>query len=171
MSAVPESCKECQTLGTAWGCKNGDMPCPWIKEPDTHRKEPVMNETRAHIGVIKQLKTPGRAPGAPSVAEDDYFKKRDAELAAASKKPKKISVHLPEFGGKKYTIVYSDQGIFDHVHDQNKMVVMISLIQHGQDVDIEKITTLGFKGDMVRGVYVKIQGTNIVFPKRLFHLM
>ena len=131
-----------------------------------------MNVTKAHIGIVKELKNPGRAPGSPSLAEDQYFQQKEAEMREAqAKKPKMISVHLPEFGGKKYTIVYNDEGNFDHVHDQNKKIVMISLTQHGQDVDVEKVTTIGFTGNMVRGVYVRIKDTNIVFPKRLFHLV
>ena len=131
-----------------------------------------MNATKAHVGIVKELKNSGRAPGTPSLAEDQYFQQKEAEAKKlAAPKPKTISVHLPEFGGKKYTVVYNGEGNFDHVHDQDKKVVMISLIQHGQDVGVEHVDTIGFTGGMVRGVYLRIKDTNIVLPKRLFHLL
>ena len=130
-----------------------------------------MNVTKAHIGIVKELKNSGRAPGSPSIAEDQYFQKKEAELREAQAKPKMISVRLPEFGDKKYTIVYNGEGNFDHVHDQNKKVVMIILIQHGQDVGVENVDTMVPNSGIVHGVYVRIKDTNIVFPKRLFHLL
>jgi len=32
--AKPKSCEECEYLNMTWGCKNGDMPCPWFTEKE-----------------------------------------------------------------------------------------------------------------------------------------